>query len=81
MKRIGLEHISKQGADPRLVEQMLKNEEELARLRLLIKIYGFCHPDMQVARLTEEEAHERLRETMTRENDPRMPLFRERRSK
>lgn len=75
-RRIGLEDFK--GADPRLVEQMLKNEEELARLRLLVNVYGLCHPDMQVARLTEEEAHERLRETMTRENDPRMPLFRER---
>lgn len=74
-KRIGLGDLK--GADPRLVEQMLKTEEELARLKLLVKVYGLCHPDIQVARLTEEQAHERLRETMTRENDPRMPVFKE----
>ena len=67
-KRIGLEDIER-------VNQMLKTEEELARLKLLVKVYGLCHPDLQVARLTEEQAQERLRETMTRENDPRMPNF------
>jgi hypothetical protein len=73
MKRRQLEEF--RGVKPGTVEKILRTEEELARLRLLVKVYGFCHPDIQVARLTEEQAHERLRETMTRESDPRMPNF------
>ena len=59
----------------KLKYEALQTEEELARLRLLIKVYGLCHPDIQVARLSEEQAHEKLRETMLRENDPKMPAF------
>jgi hypothetical protein len=66
------------GIKPGTVAKMLEMEEELARLGLLIKVYGLCHPDIQVARLTEEQAHEKLRETMLRENDPKMPAYKSR---
>jgi len=56
-------------------------EQKLYTLETLIERYGFCHPDMQVARLTRDEVFkkylEEMREKMSRKNDPEQPGARE----
>ena len=48
----------------------------IAHLEMLIKHFGFCHPDLQVARLDKHEAYEKYKEIFwRRENDPKMPAF------
>jgi len=61
-----------------LKAKMLEMEAHIKRLEMLIKHFGFCHPDMQVARLDKHEAFEKFREYWSTECDPRMPLFRPR---
>jgi hypothetical protein len=51
-------------------------EAYLEHLEMLIKHFGFCHPDIQVARLDQHEAYKKYKEMFwSIENDPRWPLF------
>jgi hypothetical protein len=55
--------------------KMAEMEAYLKRLEMLIKHFGFCHPDIQVARLDKHEAFKKWREHWGTECDPRMPVF------
>ena len=56
--------------------KMAEMEAYLKRLEMLIKHFGFCHPDLQVARLDKHEAYQKYKEMFwRRESDPKMPVF------
>ena len=50
-------------------------EAYIRRLEMLINHFGFCHPDVQVARIDKHEAFEKYKEYWSRANDPKMPAF------
>jgi len=63
-----------------LKAKMLEMEAYIKHLEMLIKHFGFCHPDMQVARLDKHEAYEKYRERWekydwSKAHDPKMPAF------
>jgi hypothetical protein len=61
-----------------LKAKMLEMEAYIKHLEMLIKHFGFCHPDVQVARIDQHEANKKFREYWSRAHDPKMPLFRPR---
>jgi hypothetical protein len=56
-----------------LKAKMLEMEAYIKHLEMLIKHFGFCHPDLQIARIDKHEAYKKFREYW-RENDPRQPF-------
>jgi hypothetical protein len=47
----------------------------IAHLEMLIKHFGFCNPDLQIARLDKHEANKKFREHWSKAHDPKMPAF------
>lgn len=63
----------------RLKSQALEREAYIKHLEMLVKHFGFCHPDLQIARLDQHEAYQKYKEMFwRRENDPKMPAYKSR---
>jgi hypothetical protein len=66
-----------------LKAKMLEMEAYIKHLEMLIKHFGFCHPDVQVARIDQHEANKKFREHWNKKfrehwskaHDPKMPAF------